>query len=59
MKMFWILSANRMASLFSPTRTFISSQILSRARTMFLVAILTGLRIGEVLGLRWKDLDVS
>jgi integrase len=27
-------------------------------RTMFLVAILTGLRIGEVLGLRWKDLDL-
>jgi integrase len=28
-------------------------------RTMFLVAILTGLRIGEVLGLRWKDLDLT
>jgi integrase len=28
-------------------------------RTMFLLAILTGLRIGEVLGLRWKDVDLD
>jgi integrase len=28
------------------------------ARTMALVAILTGLRIGEILALRWQDLDL-
>jgi integrase len=28
-------------------------------RTMFLLAILTGLRIGEILGLRWQDLDLE
>lgn len=28
-------------------------------RTMFLLAILTGLRVGEILGLRWKDLDLD
>jgi integrase len=28
------------------------------ARTMALVAVLTGLRIGEILGLRWQDLDL-
>ncbi len=37
------------------------SQLLSvlgePVRTMFLLAILTGLRVGEILGLRWKDLD--
>ena len=28
-------------------------------RTMVLLAILTGLRIGEILALRWQDVDVS
>jgi integrase len=28
-------------------------------RTMVLVAVLTGLRIGEILGLRWKDVDFT
>jgi integrase len=28
-------------------------------RTMVLVAILTGLRVGEILGLRWEDVDFS
>jgi integrase len=28
-------------------------------RTMFLVGVMTGLRIGEILGLRWKDLDLA
>ena len=28
-------------------------------RTMVLVGVLTGLRIGEILGLRWKDLDFA
>lgn len=28
-------------------------------RTMFLVGVLTGLRVGEILGLRWKDIDFS
>ena len=32
---------------------------LEPTRTMFLVGILTGLRVGEILGLRWKDLDFS
>ncbi len=27
-------------------------------RTMVLLGILTGLRVGEILGLRWKDLDL-
>src|SRR5260370_12201108 len=27
------------------------------ARTMVLVGVLTGLRIGEILALRWKDVD--
>ena len=27
-------------------------------RTMVLVGILTGLRVGEILGLRWKDVDL-
>src|SRR5438132_6921148 len=26
-------------------------------RTMILLAVLTGLRVGEILGLRWKDVD--
>jgi integrase len=29
------------------------------ARTMFLVGISTGMRVGEILGLRWKDVDLS
>jgi integrase len=28
-------------------------------RTMFLVGIMTGLRVGEILGLRWKDVDLT
>jgi integrase len=28
-------------------------------RTMVLLGVLTGLRIGEILGLRWKDLDLG
>jgi integrase len=28
-------------------------------RTMVLLAILTGLRVGEILGLRWEDLDFA
>ncbi len=28
-------------------------------RTMFLVGILAGLRVGEILGLRWKDIDLA
>jgi integrase len=29
------------------------------ARTMVLVGVLTGLRVGEILGLRWRDVDFS
>ena len=29
------------------------------ARMIFLVGILTGMRIGEILGLRWRDVDFS
>ena len=29
------------------------------ARTMVLVGVLTGLRIGEILALRWRDVDFS
>jgi integrase len=29
------------------------------ARTIFLVGILTGMRIGEILGLRWQDVDFA
>jgi integrase len=28
-------------------------------RTMFLVGIMTGLRVGEIIGLRWKDIDFA
>jgi integrase len=28
-------------------------------RTMVLLAILTGLRVGEILALRWQDLDLD
>jgi len=28
-------------------------------RTMFLVGIMTGLRVGEILGLRWRDVDFA
>lgn len=28
-------------------------------RTMFLVGITTGMRVGEILGLRWKDVDFA
>jgi len=28
-------------------------------RTMFLVGIMTGLRVGEILGLRWKDVEFA
>ena len=39
------------------------SQLLSvfrePVRTMFLLAVLTGLRIGEVIGLRWRDIDLD
>src|SRR5438128_257714 len=39
------------------------SQLLSvlgePVRTMFLLAILTGLRIGEVIGLRWRDIELD
>ncbi len=29
------------------------------ARTMVLVGVLTGLRVGEILGLRWRDVDFN
>ncbi len=32
--------------------------LLKPMRTMVLLGILTGLRMGEILGLRWKDLDL-
>jgi integrase len=28
-------------------------------RTMVLLAVLTGLRVGEILGLRWEDVDFA
>jgi len=37
----------------------LSGVLREPVRTMFLLAILTGLRIGEILGLRWKDLDLD
>jgi integrase len=37
----------------------LSGVLREPVRTMFLLAILTGLRIGEILGLRGKDLDLD
>jgi integrase len=35
------------------------SALREPVRTMFMLAILTGLRIGEILGLRWTDLNLD
>ena len=37
----------------------LSGVLREPVRTMFLLAILTGLRIGEVIGLRWRDIDLD
>ena len=38
-------------------RTFLSFSVDSRYETLFWMAITTGLRQGELLGLKWSDLD--
>lgn len=31
----------------------------TRFQISFLIAIFTGMRLGEILGLRWKDIDMT
>jgi integrase len=40
------------------TRLFLGQAKTSRHYPLFLTAILTGLRLGELAGLRWQDLDL-
>lgn len=40
-------------------RAFIDSTPSQRYRTLFLVGIMTGARQGELLGLKWSDLDLT
>src|SRR5437016_10356343 len=35
------------------------SHLQEPVRTMVMLAVLTGLRVGEILGLRWQDLDLE
>jgi integrase len=39
--------------------TLLLTHLREPVRTMVLVAVLTGLRVGEILALRWQDLDLE
>ena len=50
--------AVRKKDILAPQQIRALMMLLSEpCRTMVLIAVLTGLRIGEILGLRWKDID--
>lgn len=40
-------------------QAFLDSNPTQRYRTLFLVAVMTGARQGEILGLKWSDLDLE
>ncbi|MBF6604993.1 MAG: site-specific integrase [Chloroflexi bacterium] len=40
-------------------RTFLGAIVTDRLRALYLVALGVGLRQGEILGLRWRDLDLA
>jgi integrase len=40
-------------------RSFIDTAAGSRLEALFVLAVTTGMRQGELLGLRWRDLDAG
>ncbi|WP_238486198.1 site-specific integrase [Bacillus hominis] len=40
-------------------RHFLVTTPKSRYRTVYILAIATGMRVGEILGLRWTDIDFN